>query len=556
MATAELPARQFRWNNPDPDNAQKWFFNRGPEPTALIGGVGSGKTTAGALKIIALSDLYPGSRWAVVRKVHKHLKYTTMRTFYELLDARHYDKGQRNDQDGYLKLNNGSEVHFIHLESDSSLGRLDSLELTGCWVDQAEELSEAAWDKLTSRVGRCQAKVPQWLLDQTPEWPWRRGSLDGSEGEPMPPRYRFVTAYATDELHWLWQRFDPESPEHQTKWKALGYEQRVCTSMDNRMLGDSYLKDLQGRDEAWVRRYVLGIAGNPEGRVFKLLPDSILEPNEDLLNSIRNHMMLHRVLDHGDTAPTCCGWFGTDGDNNIYMAMEYYQPGRDKNGQDWTIRDHRRAIHGLSNKAGWKHFYSNLADPAIFAKTRNITAFADRSARWSVADEYSDRQIINDAEPLFWQPADKGEMMTRSRLREYLRADPNHKHPVTGQMGAPHLYLIKASPEHPHGCDHVITELKAAKFVQIGENNGRPIYSDEREAGPQIPDHALDVLRYFVGSRPPLMLPLPDPRKYSAALGEAEPGGRRPIVVTIPKMEYATERPRAAKEWKSRGRGY
>ena len=66
---------------------QRQFAISGSHPTLMLGGYGSAKTYGACVKLHRLLAKYPGSRWAIVRRVYKQLKATTMVTFDQLTPA-------------------------------------------------------------------------------------------------------------------------------------------------------------------------------------------------------------------------------------------------------------------------------------------------------------------------------------------------------------------------------------------------------------------------------------------------------------------------------------
>jgi hypothetical protein len=94
------------------------------------------------------------------------------------------------------------------------------------------------------------------------------------------------------------------------------------------------------------------------------------------------------------------------------------------------------------------------------------------------------------------------------------------------------------------------TDIRNAKRLQVGENDGKPIYSDERD--PSIPDHALDCVRYVVNSHPiAASAPIEDKKMTATAVGS----GR--VIVTLPPIENVQKPPKSQmKRWRSRGGGY
>lgn len=474
-----------KWAN----EGQQWLFERGAKPTLLVGGINSGKTVGCSLKGIGLLTEYPGSRLAVVRRSYTQLVKTTMETWYQWCLPEFYEKkGSRNES--VLNFNNGSRVYFIHLDQPNSLDLLAGLELNFAYVSQVEEISEKAWDLLDVRIGRWTgAKVPPEAIMKAggiDKWEWK--SEDGDV--IIPPRYLFAEGYVTDEGHWLYNRFSPDSPER-AKWEKLGYESRIVFSEDNTYAVKATVEASLSKDDDYIRRYVRPQWGNPEGKIFKIDPQSILVPTPALVERILRTMKLHRSLDHGEFSPTCCGWHATDYDGNIFTYREYYKG-------DALVSTHRQNIFELSKEDGGK-YHSNLADPTIDSNNRGRTLTSKPT--WSVLDEYQDSRIMPLETVIRWSLSQNDEMATRSRMKEYLRVDANHKNPITGKMGAPHLYFLKKTPDYPNGCDHILREIGSQMRVKskVGD---REVWLDQRDDN--IVDHGYDMEKYFVISRPSL----------------------------------------------------
>jgi hypothetical protein len=516
-------------------------------PLLAMGGFNSGKTSGAILHMLALCDNFPGYKVAILRKTFKDLTMTTRPSFDQWIDPKRVKQASATE----VTLDNGSSFIFHHLDSPNSATILKGLEINGAILDQAEQMQERTFTILLGRLGRWKgAKVPRWVLDaHEGPWPWKNRN-----GQPVPPISLILTANPTEdgdpELHWLWQRFSPESKTFQDKWRLQGYRQIMMPTTENKFAGEQNVDILLQQDEDYVRRFVRGEWVRSKGHLFRLDDMSLLEYEPEIVSYIQNNCILGRVLDHGDSAPTCCMWYGTDQNHNLFFWQEYYQPGMSEDGsKEFNVSDHRRAITELSRGST---FRINIADASIFDKTRNISGYTRRQQRWSVADEYTDKKIIQEDTAIYWTPADKNEALSRQRLSQYLRVDGNHNHPFTGERGAPHIYFVQRSDEHPHGCDHAIRDIRNAKRLAVGENDGKPIYSDERD--PSIPDHALDCVRYVVNSHPIAASAPVDKRKLSA---DVKTDGR--VLITIPKIDDpkpSYRRDTEKRKWRSRGGGY
>lgn len=443
--------------------------------------------------------------------MHKDLVKTTMSTFYKILSPQAYMLGgKRSDSEGYLRLNNGSEVFFMHMDDQDILGVLRGIEINWFLFDQAEEIEEIIFDVALSRLGRWdQAQVPDWIIAEKggiENWSFKNPVT----GRPTPPPYAMLACNPDVETHWIYRRFHPDSREWQTKWRWRGYKMITMASHENKYLPKTTLEEMRAKDDAFVRRFVEGQWGIPEGQIHVVDRLSILNTDPEvkdhpemgvyvdghaLVEYFRRHCTLHRTLDHGDANPTVCLWWAVDPEGNLFCYREYYKPNA-------LISDHRRNITEMSSyiaSSGLKvqeRYRENLADPSIFAPTMQ-----KHGSRWSVADEYADRVNLPEETALVWTKGDNNELGTRNHISEYLRVDPERIHPILKTKGSPRIFFVMQSPAYPNGCYQAVVELKAQRRLKVGEENGRPIFSDERD--PNIPDHAYDCVRYMVAARPP-----------------------------------------------------
>ena len=481
MATA--PHKLTLWES------QRKFFEWGPSPVMLMAGVGSGKSFVGILKMLYLLDLYPGSRGMIARQRFQQLKKTTSATLWKLLAKDHI--ARRNDNEGTLTLTNGSQLLLMHLDGTDSINNLKSLELNFAFVDQAEDISAEAWDTLYERIGRWSGAVMRGGWPK--QWPYKNRL-----GENVPPRYLFGNCYSPGYESWITARFWEHGIERE-RYQKQGYQVFTGSTRDNLALSEDYVQSRLEMGSEYVRRFVDATDwGAKEGRIFEINPQSIVEPTSELLYKIKHLMRLHRVLDHGEAVPSTCLWYATDENENVYYYREYGEA-------DKLVSDHRAAIFELS-KDDWPagappNYYSNYADPAIFAKNRGRSV--NSAPTYSVADEYAERRIIDPRTAISWRPANNDEAMTINRVREYLRADPRHRNPITGKLGAPRAYFLRRTPEYLFGCHEVLTDIRAAKRVEVGvAPDGSKLYGDDRDE--RVRDHYLDGVRYSIGMRPAL----------------------------------------------------
>jgi hypothetical protein len=476
-------------------------------PLCASGGFGAAKTFAFCLKGLWLSDVFPKNRGLIARKVGRDLFDSTLPTFYKNCPPEAYNKGRRADSEGYLRLNNGSEILFRHMDSVETENIIKGIEINWFLLDQAEEMDEELFDRLMARLGRWdKAEVPDFIINNNgglSKWAYKNPQT----GKPVVPNYALLTCNPDHELHWIYRRFHPDSSEFSevkipvvgndgvetgelTSYKKMGYLMVQMSSRENKFLSHQNLQIMLSKDKSFVDRFVDGKWGMSEGAIHNVDPMSIIPGDRYTLESLLRSCRLGMTLDHGDAAPTVCCWWATDRNGNEVCLGEYYMPNK-------LISQHRKAITELKEGVFRGDYGEMLADPSIHYKTQQ-----KHGGRWSVYDEYADCTNLPRETALFWNPADNNELGTRNRISEYLQVDPERIHPFFKTKGSPRIFFLKKNDDYPFGCDHTLTQLRSQRRKKIGTELGRPVFSDDRDDS--IPDHAYDCVRYRIASRPPL----------------------------------------------------
>lgn len=433
------------------------------------GGFNNGKSFIFCLKLIVLLLTFRNYRVAICRQVYKDLKKTTMQTFFKMLPTEMVLS--HNEQDGVTVLKNGSTIYWLHLDNVDE-NTLRGLEINAVFVDQAEEIEEKVYTVLLARIGRWDgAIVPDHLIRDN----WPRNKF----GKPEVPSYMFLACNPETQFHFIYRIYHPDSDERDPSVFYIEGE------WDPNLGSKEAYDEAVAKDPEWVDKYVKGKWGISSSAIHTVSKDSYLVYTPELINSIITEGNLFRVLDHGESAPTCCLWVASIWGVYIFYR-EYYVPNR-------VISYHRQAIADLSGK---EEYSANYADPAIFKKSHEKDG-----GFWTVAMEYGDTSF--NVPPLYWIPADNNEFATRNRINELLLSKPYFRHPITKTTNSPGIYFIKASSNYPYGCRQSIRELSLQRKKLIATINGKPIYADDREDS--VSDHAYDCIRYFVamhGSQP------------------------------------------------------
>ncbi len=134
------------------------YYLKDSETKELIygGAAGGGKSALGVLWLIEQCQTYPGTRWLMGRSKLKALKETTLNTFFELTTKlKIANQFNFNAQSGIIYWNNGSEILLKDLylyPSDPNFDSLGSLEITGAFIDECNQVTYKAWQIVKSRI--------------------------------------------------------------------------------------------------------------------------------------------------------------------------------------------------------------------------------------------------------------------------------------------------------------------------------------------------------------------------------------------------------------------
>lgn len=193
-----------------PPQEEAWDYMTDSETREVLfgGGAGGGKTVLGIGWILIMSFSYPGTRWLVGRAVLKRLKETTLRTFFDLAEDWGFVSGKDykfNSVDCIIRLNNGSEIMLKELgdtPSDPMFSRLGGLEITGAFIDEADEISVKAKNIVQSRIRYRLDEydlVPKILYTCNPNKNWVYGEFykPARDGE-LESNRKFIKALAKD----------------------------------------------------------------------------------------------------------------------------------------------------------------------------------------------------------------------------------------------------------------------------------------------------------------------------------------------------------------------
>jgi len=155
----ESQTRKIQWK-PTKKQIEAWeILNDNSTTEMLFGGAaGGGKSYLGSVWLLASCLKYKGSRWLMGRAVLKHLKDSTLLTFFQvckewgLVAGREYSY---NGMESTVKFNNGSEIYLKDLfayPSDPEFDSFGSTEFTGAFIDEGSQVGAKAKNIITARL--------------------------------------------------------------------------------------------------------------------------------------------------------------------------------------------------------------------------------------------------------------------------------------------------------------------------------------------------------------------------------------------------------------------
>lgn len=173
------------------------------------GAAGGGKSAFGCLWLIEMCLAHPNTRWLMGRSKLKTLKETTLNTFFELsslLNIGH--EFTFNGQSNSIKFRNGSEIILKDLflyPSDPNFDSLGSLEITGAFVDECNQITFKAWQIVKSRIRYKLNElgfIPKMLGTCNPAKNWTYTEFyKPSKSNQLEPYRKFIQALPKDNPH-------------------------------------------------------------------------------------------------------------------------------------------------------------------------------------------------------------------------------------------------------------------------------------------------------------------------------------------------------------------
>lgn len=429
-----------------PPHEQQILFMNADEIEQLFGGAKrGGKSHGGSQKAIMLSMMFPGNRGLMYRQNLTDLKDSTLTTFFNVCPPgliRQHHKGDR-----MVTFINGSHFIYRGVGDEKELEKVKGIDLGWMFGDEPSEVEESTYLMLLAQLN--------WKLPNN----------------KRPPYMSLLTC--NPEPGWVKKRFIDPLPTHPKTGKFTSYHaspSRIfipSRPTDNPYLPADYVAFLRANFPLeWVEKYVEGSWEVSEGMVYKEFGRSTHVVN---WHPPLSELKLYGSIDHATTGVTCLIIIGVDQYGNFWVVREYYE-------RDRLVSDHARAMLDIISRVeqvnGTMEYI--LIDPA--------TGQRSSQGNYQLQDVrtlYAEAGI--NTIPA-WNTIEAGV----ERIKQLLHPVPSHIHPITGELGSPHLFIY--GPE----CPNLIEEFMGWKkdIDQYGYVKYKGL------------DHALDNVRYIAVSRP------------------------------------------------------
>lgn len=300
------------------------FVNCEDRFTAMLGGIGSGKTLAGSVK--SLNYAKPKTLGIVVAPTYRMLQDATIRTFRDVNEEviKDYNKSEM-----ICRLKNGAEILF---RSADEPDRLRGPNAHWAWIDEAGLCQSGTWDIV---IGRLRA--------------------DGQAG-PC-----FITTTPKGR-NWLYQK-----KSQMTVFHSATTENPYLSKEFVQSLLDSYTGE-------FLQQEVYGEFARFEGLVYPMFSEQahIRRRSRDEFQSFG------MACDEGYTNPAVVLLIGIDGDGRWHVLSEYYERGK-------LQADVVNYAKGLSQEYGVEVAAVDSAAAGLIADMRDVGINA-KSAKGRVMD--------------------------------------------------------------------------------------------------------------------------------------------------------------------------
>jgi hypothetical protein len=186
----------------------KYLLDNSTKEILFGGAAGGGKSWLGVSYLITMCLTYPKTRYLMGRSKLDALKKTTLNTFFEVCTAwnlKAIEDYTFNGSSNIITFYNGSEIILKDLflyPSDRNFDSLGSLEITGAFIDEANQITEKAKNVVASRLRYKLDEnnlIPKLLMTCNPAKNWVYTSYyRPAQEKKLKPYRKFIQSLVTD----------------------------------------------------------------------------------------------------------------------------------------------------------------------------------------------------------------------------------------------------------------------------------------------------------------------------------------------------------------------
>ena len=375
---------------------------KGPKYTLYCGGVGSGKTLIGCITMLAMAIQYPGD-YLICRQFLPELKITTLKTFLEICPPELIHEYRVADGIVRVKAAGGklSNVIFRQLEEPD---KLRSLNLSGFYIDESSQVSEAAFMLLQGRLRG--PGIRKGFLTTNPnghDWQYQWFVKQDMFNNPDAKKaYKLIRAPSTENTH---------LPE--------GYVESMLASWSPERIK----REIEGSFDAFE-----GMVYHEFRRDLHVIQPFVIPSDWPRIVGI----------DHGYRNPAAWVWGAVDYDDNVYIYREFYE-------REWLIEEiikgnKKQNKPGILAMSKGEKITQARIDPSVRA-VRGATGVTD----WDVYLDNLPKDF-----PLMLANNDKAPGI--DRIKSYLKVNPSNN--------KPRLFIFNT-------CSNLIDEMSKYRYQEL-----------------------------------------------------------------------------------------
>lgn len=312
------------------------------DPQVLFAGpAGTGKSRACLEKLHAMAMLNPGMRGLMVRKTLQSLKASGLVTFRDHVAKEHIESGEVRYYGGSAqevacyKYKNGSVIVIGGMDDPL---KVMSTEYDIVYVQEATQLNEDDWEKITTRLRNGKVSFQQLMADANPDVPQHWLKVRCDEG-----RTTMIESRHEDN-----PRIFTQCPVKNEEGKTVAFEPGALTDY-----GIAFMQGLDQLKGVNFQRLRLGKWAAAEGLVYEDYSPTF--NGHAYIKNFPKSWRLYLSIDFGFTNPFVCQFWGLDGDGRLYLVREIYKTRE-------LVENHAQDIKQVLRKMGRPRVHGVICD--------------------------------------------------------------------------------------------------------------------------------------------------------------------------------------------------